>query len=413
MARLWSCGFELNSTTAGVEFDITTSAVTIQTSVVRSGTYAAQVNSLSSGVRKGVQFVISSSNTNGPYYLRAYFRYATLPSAENRIIWFYNGISQSIAYITIDNSGVLRLYDEDGQIGSESSALSADTWYRIELLVDASPAAGSHVVTGRIDGTNFASASDRSLSTGVFTFNVGGNLGAEAQTTGDWYFDDLAFNDSTGSDQTSWPGDGKIVHLRPSAAGDNNTWQKSDSSPGTSTNYQNTDEVTPDDGTTHNLRDTTTIKVDDYNVDSSASAGINSTDTISLVHVGVRGGSNSASAAAARDVVLRIKSAASGTVTKGPTTSNRLNTTTYVTNTTLTPRRYYLTSYTDPDTSSAWTPTGTNSLDNMQIGVENQTSITTPVRITTLWALVEYVPDAGGGTAVKDIIGSGIIPFAR
>src|SRR3989344_4742307 len=57
--RVYNLGFELNTTTANVEFDGTLEAAAAITSTaanVRSGTYAMQISSLSSGVKKGHQY---------------------------------------------------------------------------------------------------------------------------------------------------------------------------------------------------------------------------------------------------------------------------------------------------------------------------------------------------------------------
>ena len=52
---------------------------------------------------------------------------------------------------------------------------------------------------------------------------------------------------------------------------------------------------------------------------------------------------------------------------------------------------YRMTSYTDPTTGAAWVLTGPNSLSNMQIGVII-TDANPDGWISTIWALVEYVP---------------------
>src|SRR3990167_5422338 len=126
MARLWSSGFELNSATGGVEWTLGAGGNfgTIVTAPIRSGTYAGRILSLSSGSKKGFGFLFSSTSDNGPFWARFYLRVATLPSAENTICDFEDGAFTRQCRITIDNTGVLRLYDEDGVIGSPSSALS-------------------------------------------------------------------------------------------------------------------------------------------------------------------------------------------------------------------------------------------------------------------------------------------------
>lgn len=414
MARLWSSGFELNSTTASVEFNPVSG--TIQSSVVRSGSYAGRVTTPTSGTFKGFGFQFAAADAAGPYFVRFYIRVDTLPNALTRIFGFQNdaGTVQSPT-LKMTTGGAIGLFVNNGstQVGSNSSALSTGQWYRVEVKYDATPASGSRIAELYIDGSLIASSNTLTSTDIINTDGIflGANLGGETATVCDLFFDDIALNDSTGSAQTGYPGAGSVVHLQPNAAGDNNTWQTSAGGAGSSTNYQAVDEVTPDDATTYLKRIATTIKIDDYNVTSSSSVGIGSGDTITLVQVGIRGGATSATASTARDVLLRLKSASGGTVVKSASSVNRLNVNGWTTNTTVQPKTYKLTSYTDPTTGSAWTPTGTNSLDNMQIGVENQTSSTTEVRVSTTWALVEYVP-AGGTTVTPGATSLSISTFA-
>ena len=139
--------------------------------------------------------------------------------------------------------------------------------------------------------------------------------------------------------------------------------------------------------------------------ESSSAAGIGSTDTISVIQVGVR---EAPLTAAADSYALRIKSASSGTTIEGTTLTH--NDTTYKTNGDALPRIYSLTSYTDPTTAVAWTPTGTNSLDNMQVGV-HAIDATPDILTSTLWALVEYVPSVVPPAIISHtIIQSQVIP---
>jgi len=144
MARLWSCGFELNSTGSGVEFNSASgTAVSITTTTVRSGTYALRINGLTSGARSTASQGFSAATADGPYFFRTYFRYATLPSANNRIMRLGSSTATDfIVYLTLTSAGTLILSDEDGNIGSASSALTVDTWYSIEIQYDRTPAAG-------------------------------------------------------------------------------------------------------------------------------------------------------------------------------------------------------------------------------------------------------------------------------
>ena len=157
-------GFEFNvAANTDKEFAATGGSPlpTISTTTVRSGTYSGRISSLGSGSQQFFRQQYSSGAVN-TVFDRFYFNVHTLPSAEN-CIWASNdasNLSTLLVYVTLDNAGVLRLYDEDGQI-TGTTTLSVDTWYRIEIKLDRSGSAGSHIVEGKVDGTTFATLSNR------------------------------------------------------------------------------------------------------------------------------------------------------------------------------------------------------------------------------------------------------------
>lgn len=400
MARLWSSGFELNSSVGGIEISNVQSTPIVQASVVRSGTYAAEISSLGSGVVMSFSQQFVSPAATGPFYFRTYFRYATLPTADNGIIRL-GGTATGTTRISVklSSTGELKIFNGTStQIGSSSAALNSDTWYMVEILFDRSGGAGASIVELKIDGVSVASSSTETLSGNVLSFAVGGNLVAEAQTTGQWFFDDEAINDTSGSLQNTWPGEGAILVARPNAAGDTNTWLKTAGGAGDTDNYQEVDEFPPDDATTF-IKSTTLDDEDFYNVtDLSHPVGY----TPNLVQVGAR--FNSDNTIGNPTFRVQLKKTSGGTISQGAATTPGNQT--WITNSTTLPRIYPLTLYSDPD-GSPWT---TTTLDSMQIGVKLTIDQTNLAQVTAVWALVEYVPAA---TAVQDIIGSGIIPFSR
>src|SRR3989304_5953104 len=64
-----------------------------------------------------------------------------------------------------------------------------------------------------------------------------------------WYFDDLAMNDTTGSVDNSWCGDGKVILLKPNANGDSSQWDGSDGNQ--VDNYLLVDDIPSDDDPTY------------------------------------------------------------------------------------------------------------------------------------------------------------------
>lgn len=382
MARLWSAGFELQSATAGVEFDTAVgTAPTISTSTVRSG--AASLRCNPTAATSYIQHRFRVDSTVRVFY-RVSIRFATLPNADCVIMAHGDGSSFFPTIRFEVATGTLRVFDgADVAIGSSSAALSTGVWYRLEM--DYADGNGSGDTTSAyLDGAAFATAVQGGDMFGGGVFEVGIVTAASA----DMFIDDIAINDTSGSAQTGLPGAGQIVHLWPDAAGDANGFATAvGGTAGASNNFTRVDEFPPDDATSYNNSTATgTTTIDDFNVTSSASAGIGASDTISVVQVGQRAGSSAVTAAS---IVTRIKGQASGTTTESA--SIPVNTTAFNTHATAVPKTYRLTTYLNPQTGTAWTST---SLDSMQIGYRGNVSQTTQRRITTLWALVEYVSAA-------------------
>lgn len=404
MGRLNSIGFELNSLTAGIEVDGTTGAgLTVSSTTVRSGAGAGRVTGISAGVRSAFIVNLQTAGTAN-YYARFYLRLAALPSATTGIFDWVTGLGVHFG-ITCDTSGRLAL--QGGSVGgTPSAALALNTWYRVEIHFDNSTGVGTHTLELRLDGAVVESSTNNTLGN-IATLQFGANTrgGSETASSIDAFFDDFALNDTVGATQNSWPGAGSLVYLFPSAAGDSAQFTIAGSVPA-ATNWQSVAEHPPDDGVTFVTRTTTGAKVDDHKVGSPATAGIGAPDPITLVHVTGRVGSGNATATAGRRALTRIKSAASGTVHKsagagvqataaGGTAVIPVNVNGWATHLVVSVgagQFPQLVSYVDPTTGVAWTRDGTNSLSNMQIGVEPEVSSTNAVNISALWAIVEFVP---------------------
>lgn len=396
MARLWQSGFEMGSLTSLLDgWSNITATAAPSTTTVRSGVYSGRITNLVSATGQQYLYNVSATTTTGPLFFRAYFNYATLPSITNRIlVWRDSGGSTRIS-IDINTDGTLTLRDEDGVIGSNSPALAANTWYAIELQYDGTGAGGAHIVNVRLNFKQFAGATNRNISTGIQSFRVGGNLQSEANTAGDWFFDDCAINDSTGTTQTSYPGEGRIIHLKPNAAGDANTFAtQTGGTAGSGNNFTRVNELVPDDATTFNGSNTLNQE-DTFNMENS---GISLADSVTLVGVGARFRNSTADATTA--LKLEIKKTSAGTTSQSAAIVP--NTTTWNTNGTVAPRNYQLIKYTDPD-SGAWTQT---TLDSMIVGYILSTGGTNRIDVTNVWASVEfvltYLPSVSDSSAISD-----------
>ena len=366
MARLWSCGFELQSTTAGIEWPTTTGSPTISTTIFRSGAAAMRCNTSAAAANIAIAFHGSGSDAN--VYARTYMYIASAPSAITEVLKFSGSVGSSLRLAT---NRTIELYDGSvGKVGISSFALNLGQWYRLELEYRKT----SERIHGYINGVEFSS--DVKVAENTTTLLVG-NITA---VTTDLYFDDVALNDNTGASQTGLPGSGSIVHLRPSGTGDNSGGTYT----GAATGWETTDEITPDDVTTYTALTVIATDILDVALDDSSVPGINSASLITLVQVGARW---RAATTATCNLQLRIKSQASGTIVTGTNITNSTSAT-WSTHDDSTPRIYKLTSYTDPQGGGVWTP---GLLDTTQIGIISD-DVTPNPQVSTLWALVEYRP---------------------
>jgi hypothetical protein len=393
MSRLQTIGFELNSSTASMEFTAIFGSPTIQSSVVRSGSYAGEISSLVSGTAQGFRYQVNPSAQSASFSQQC-FRFATLPSAENCICLLNDQQNNTspVAYITIDNTGALRLYDEDGVIGSPSSALATGIFHYIEVQFDRSAAAGSHIVEARVDGVVFATASDRSVGAGVLALAWGGNLLSEAQTTGLWYIDDIAINNNAGGVEDGYIGGQKVILRSSNASGDNNAFLDTAGAAGTANNYQLVDDIPPNDVTDF-VQSVTANAKDMYNI---ANSGLNSADVINVVQVGARFRNGTADAVTAFKV--RAEKTSGGTISESSAIIP--NSTTWVSNAIAAPRNMPLTMHTDPD-AAVWTP---STLDSMQIGMEISAAGTNTIQVSAIWAYISYTEGAATRTLAANII---------
>lgn len=387
-ARVWSDGAEQGLLGSGATngFDAETGSPATSTAVVRSGNVSFLFDT--TGTAKTLTKRVVSSDTS-PIYYRMYMYCTAFPGSLTPIMRAQDSGGGNTYSIRLNSTGTLEFWDDlaDTQSGSDSSALSLNTWYRIELGVNANPNGGS----ARLEGVEFASdaGADNGENHDRLVFGMMGSVTATC------YIDDIGANDGTGSAQNSFPGEGRIVHAMPTGAGDNAA------DTGTCANAA---ERFPDDASSFFGLDSTN-DIMDCEAEDSSTIGIDSYDTITLVQIGARIRREDTSGTATYNP--RVKSASGGTVTSGTVTSITGTAVFRNFNNTAGQQQYRLTSYTDPTTGVAWTPTGTNSIDSMQIGA-TAPDATPDIHVTQLWALIEFVdgvdPTPPGGDTEDDTV---------
>lgn len=220
MARLLTTGFELNATAGGSNFpdgSINSSTPTIVTSPVRTGTYALQCDR-SVGIEIW-QLTGPTGIVNGTtYFMRAYVRFVTLPDADDYILGQgSSGATRSgIGFTT--SGGVNHLVLRTGTIASYEPAAATDTevktgiWYLVEYSFKYDTGALDDF-TFRLNGVTVVTQTGLNITDSPSALCYLGFM--NGATLGTVVFDDVAINDSSGSDQNSWPGEGRVALLKP------------------------------------------------------------------------------------------------------------------------------------------------------------------------------------------------------
>lgn len=389
MARLTTAGAELQAVVSLVEY--TAGVVTqpaLETSTKRSGNAAWRISN--AAAVEG--FRIAHSSAQGSFFFRFYLYIVAMPSAT-RVIGGARITGSMKISIRLTAAGALQLYNsEDGaQVGSDSSALSLATWYRIELNYDSTTLSAT-TCEAKLDGTTFASGTI-DLAATITAFGCYTDV---ADATLDYIVDDLAINDASGSFENTWPGEGEVIALRPNGAGDNTAWTRGGTDTGA--NWSQVNEAPPD--SAQYVESNTSGQIDDYEMEDTPAA-LESTDTINVVHVGVYAAVSDATASDP-DIALRIKSASGGTVEESA--SLDVNSVTYNGPSPLpagSDNCYKLTLYDLPGAStSAWTK---STLDTMQAGIREAVTDAHFARVAALWVTVDHKPGGAPASIVHPI----------
>lgn len=404
MARLWQCGFELQSVTANVETQIVNGSPTIDTTLKRSGAASLKVSKASAATC----YVGQNVGATTALFIRSYINITTSVNANARGFCplVHDDLGDDIVGIGINTDDTLQFYyrrSSDAAFttsGSATSALTKGSWYRVELYVRKNSNTsvdfnfkldGISISLGNVTIFDYGDGSVRDIYNGFFF-----------SATGEVNYDDIAVNNTSGSFQNAFPGDGKIIHLKPNAEGDSNTFAtQAGGTAGSANNFTRVDEVTPNDVTDYNA--SAVISEEDlFNVEDS---GVGEKDTINVVAVGGRFANISADATSA--FKLEIEKTTGGT--KSQSAAIIPNSTTWRTNASAIPRIYPLVTYQDPDNNN-WTVT---TLDSMQIGYILTAVGVQTVAVSTVWASVDYAPYVGRSIASARGIATRVVTNSR
>ena len=222
MARLMTIAYDAYYGTdafPSYEYDWAGASADILQETVNQRTGGACVK-IDSAAANGTGYLTTSWGLLGEngYYKRNYLRFSALPTSTVRVMTMETA-SVPLVGARLTAAGKLQLWNETGtpaQIGSDSAAtIAVNTWYRIELhcktVTGASDTAGL-----RLDGTEVASATGLALSdVNTYQSKTGWLDPPGASKT--VLIDDGAVNNDLDTQQNSYPGEGKVAYLYPTA----------------------------------------------------------------------------------------------------------------------------------------------------------------------------------------------------
>ena len=393
-ARLFTCGFEENNLLQTMWTNTVNTAPTIQTTTVHSGTYAL---TKVTGTQGEVYRQFSASLASGSLYTRFYFQMAGLPTFTRTMHYVTNtSASDTYRLRVTSGTGVLTLVNvAAGSTSFNGPTLLTNTWYRIEVRHLISETAGQiEVRVWSVDGDTETEMSGSPFGDGNFTGGDGSDADTVATNVQRWswgsadgiwgadvFFDDIAFNDTSGAFQTSFPiGTGNIVLIEP--ASDASMGWEDETAGASITANVNDLPGTPDD-VNYNKEDDTLNSVDQMN----ASASGLTNQTLVLLDVYARVGSTQTNPTTGRLKVWDHN----GSLTNGPNVDFAVNGWRILSVGTTNEHQVF--------NLSGYTP---GNLDSFDLGYENITDDATRARrVSAVWANVEYTA-AGGAVAPPD-----------
>lgn len=296
MARLATTGFEIADPVDSSPEGVPVGTVTRDTGTFRSGVASAKCDSGAgnaaayvrpTGASNFTDVVISASTT---YYSRCYLNFTALPGTTTRVAEIAAALGSNGLSARLTTGGKLQLFNNLSglQVGSDSAAtIATGTWYRIEISVTISAAPQLTAGELRLDGATVATVSG--LTHTIPTQVVSGWTSAPGANKV-CYVDDVALNDNSGANQNTWPGDGRIVLLKPisdsavgaswtdDAAGTTNIWDAV-----TNTPPAGIADTTSGSGL-HQIRNAGSNSSSyDANLTSYTTAGVGATDTVNVL----------------------------------------------------------------------------------------------------------------------------------
>lgn len=252
MARIWMSGFEGGS--LGVLTTVAGNTAVVST-YARTGTYSLYIPTIAANSH-------GQKNLGAGYnelYMRFGLRHNGTSIGAGGMIRLYDsgGTVQISLCVAADGTlSVIRGTLTGGTVIVSGGVLPADEWHCVEWYAKIADSGGRSIV--KLDGTIVQDFTGDTRNAGVADIQTI-QFGANSTVQGvNFWADDVAINSTSGAVNNSYPGQGGIYGIVPSAAGN-----YTQLTPSAGDNYACVDEAPPNDATDY-VGSATTDKKDSY-----------------------------------------------------------------------------------------------------------------------------------------------------
>jgi hypothetical protein len=337
-------------------------------------TTATGFSQISGFAATGIDAVFSATNT----YVSLYFQYATAPSVNDEPILQVRQGTNNKFEVRIDSAGKLYGYNSAlTLVKSGTTALSANTWYRLDLSVGSSATVGAYEL--KINGASEWSGTTNTLLANATNVRIGKYLNRNGNTV-DYYFGPVVVDDAAFVSEPNF----YVATLMPNANGSTMDWT---SGTGAS-DYTQVNERPPSNTNYVKNSGAATNQTALFRFQTRANYSIDANAVYSALKGRIRLGED---VAATSSQVMRVKSGS----TNSDSTARDGGTTIVSVSRLLT---------TDPATSAAWTGTA---IDAVEVGAIEQNAVADRLS----WAAVDLLytipvtPNKSESVAVSESAG--------
>lgn len=359
------------------EFSSTSGTVEFNTGTVKTGAYSFRANPTTTATGLGTIVASDEATTwlltvwnEADVYIEFQFLVADLPDSNSEYIMRVvdAGVNLKLG-VTINSAGNLIALDATGAtLGTGSTALSLNTWYRIGVRCGTSATVGPYEI--QINGVTELSGTGNLDADNSIGIQIGKVINLNGNTV-DFFYDDLVIDDA------GFVGNAEVKIAVANANGATMAWTGGTGA----SDYTQVDEIPF--GTTDYVQSTAQNDVALFDVQDCATTGVSGTihGVAYLGRVQRAGGTNGT-------MVCRLESSGTNGDSASTTTTAGVAT------------RMHIFS-TDPDTSAAWT---TGGIDAVEVGGVDNNGAGNRNRIHSATISILYTPSAGPVSAPGNTI---------